>query len=69
MIPEIETQSLSEQKKYQEAQLPLLLQYVKKHSKFYSELFQKNNIDITKITIPKGKANLFIISNMKPKNP
>ena len=49
MLPEIETKSLSEQKKYQESQLPQLLQYVKQHSKFYSELFQKQKIDISKI--------------------
>ncbi len=41
--------SLAEQKKYQEAQLPELLGYLKQHSKFYSELFKKNNIDISKI--------------------
>jgi phenylacetate-CoA ligase len=49
MIPEIETKSLSEQKIYQETLLPKVLQYVSEHSKFYSELFQKNNIDISKI--------------------
>ncbi len=49
MLPEIETKSLTEQKKYQEAQLSQLLQYVKQHSKFYSELFQEKNIDISKI--------------------
>lgn len=49
MIPSIETKSLSEQKKHQEEQLPALLQYVSERSKFYSELFKKNSIDITKI--------------------
>lgn len=49
MNPEIEKKSLSEQKSHQEAQLPSLLKYVQENSKFYSELFQKNNIDISKI--------------------
>lgn len=49
MIPEIETKSLSEQKKHQEAKLPALFQYISERSKFYSELFKKHNIDISKI--------------------
>jgi phenylacetate-CoA ligase len=49
MIPEIERKSLSEQKKYQEARLPELLQYVSERSKFYAELFRSNSIDISKI--------------------
>ena len=49
MIPEIETRSLQEQKNYQEAQLPALLQYVGERSKFYSALFKEHNIDISKI--------------------
>jgi len=49
MIPDIETKSLAEQKKYQETQLPSLLQYVSERSKFYAELFEKEKIDISKI--------------------
>ena len=49
MIPDIETKSLEEQKKHQETQLPSLLQYVSERSKFYSELFEKEKIDISKI--------------------
>lgn len=49
MIPNIETLSLSEQKKYQEALLPELLTYLNSSSKYYSELFKKFNIDITSI--------------------
>lgn len=49
MIPDIETKSLIEQKIYQEAKLPAFLQYVSERSKFYSELFKKENIDISKI--------------------
>ncbi len=49
MIPEIETKSLSEQKKFQETQLPVLLEYLQKNSKFYSGLFKDNNIDISGI--------------------
>jgi phenylacetate-CoA ligase len=49
MIPEIETKPLAEQKKMQEAQLPALLEYLKKNSRFYAELFEKNGIDISAI--------------------
>lgn len=49
MLPEIETKSLSEQKKYQEEKLPELLNYLQNNSKYYSELFKKNNIDISGI--------------------
>ncbi len=49
MIPNIETKSLAEQKKYQETQLSSLLQYVSERSKFYAELFEKEKIDISKI--------------------
>ena len=49
MIPNIETKSLAEQKKYQETQLSSLLQYVAERSKFYAELFEKEKIDISKI--------------------
>jgi len=49
MIPEIETKTLAEQKKFQESLLPELFSYLKTNSKFYSELFAKNDIDISKI--------------------
>ncbi len=49
MLPQLETQSLAEQKLYQEKQLPDLLAYVQKNSKFYSALFQKHHIDISSI--------------------
>ena len=49
MIPNIETKSLAEQKKYQETQLSSLLQYISERSKFYAELFEKEKIDISKI--------------------
>ena len=49
MLPKIETASLQEQKKYQEQQLPVLLAYLQKHSKFYATSFKKNKIDISKI--------------------
>jgi phenylacetate-CoA ligase len=45
----IEYKSLQEQKKYQQEQLPLLLHYLKSHSTFYKELFQKQNINIEEI--------------------
>src|SRR4051812_43404997 len=49
MIPEIETKSLEEQKKYQEGRLPELLEYVSERSKYYSALFKEHNIDVAKI--------------------
>jgi len=49
MLTELDKQSLSEQKKYQEEKLPDLLNYLKKNSKYYSELFEKNAIDITSV--------------------
>ena len=48
-FPDIEKQSLSEIKKFQETLLIKNLIYLKDKSKFYSELFLKNKIDITKI--------------------
>ncbi|NOX85570.1 MAG: phenylacetate--CoA ligase [Chlorobi bacterium] len=48
-IPEIEKKPLHEIKKYQESRLPELLEYLNARSKFYRELFLKNNIDIRKI--------------------
>ncbi|HRG38328.1 MAG TPA: AMP-binding protein [Bacteroidia bacterium] len=49
MLPKIETTTLQEQKKYQEQQLPVLLEYLQKNSRFYAASFQKNKIDISKI--------------------
>ncbi len=48
-IPEIETKSKEEIKKYQESKLPELLSYLKNNSKFYQELFKKHNTDIKNI--------------------
>ena len=45
----IEYKSLEEQKKYQEAQLPAVLNYINQHSTFYSELFKKHSINISEI--------------------
>ncbi|RLD47152.1 MAG: phenylacetate--CoA ligase family protein [Bacteroidetes bacterium] len=49
MIPEIEKKSLSEIKEFQESKIPETLKYLKNNSKFYSELFAKNNIKISEI--------------------
>ncbi len=46
---EIETKSIEEQIKYQEEQLPALLNYLKANSKFYADLFAEHKIDISKI--------------------
>ena len=47
----IEYKSLEEQKKYQEAQLPAVLNYINQHSTFYSELFKKHSINISEINL------------------
>lgn len=49
MLPQIEIASLAEQKQYQEKQLPELLDYLHKHSAFYSRLFEKNKINTSRI--------------------
>jgi phenylacetate-CoA ligase len=49
MLPQLETRSLAEQKIHQEHQLPALLAYVQKNSKFYSNVFQKHKVDINAI--------------------
>jgi phenylacetate-CoA ligase len=49
MIPEIETKSLAEQKAYQEKKLPGLLNYLQRHSKFYSDLFSNEGIDTSSV--------------------
>jgi phenylacetate-CoA ligase len=51
IFPEdIDHKSTDEIRTYQEEQLKVLLQYVNKNSKFYSDLFKENNIDIKDIT-------------------
>ena len=46
---DIDHRSSEEIKTYQEEQLKILLEYVNKNSKFYSDLFKENNIDIKNI--------------------
>ncbi|MDX2442357.1 MAG: AMP-binding protein [Bacteroidales bacterium] len=48
-IPEIEKKSVEEIKKFQEAQLPGLLEYLVKNSKYYQKIFLQNKIDISSI--------------------
>lgn len=48
-IPEIEKQPLSEIKIFQEDKLKNLLSYLETHSKFYKNLFKKNNINTEEI--------------------
>lgn len=50
MLPAIETKTAAEIKALQEEKLRELLQYLNYHSKFYQDLFRKNNIDISEIT-------------------
>ncbi len=50
IFPEdIDHKSTDEIRTYQEEQLKVLLQYVNKNSKFYSDLFKENNVDIKDI--------------------
>jgi len=49
MIPEIELQSKSEIKKYQEKELQSLMVYLANNSTFYKRLFDKNKIDYKEI--------------------
>jgi phenylacetate-CoA ligase len=48
-IPGIETLSLEEIKHYQEQKLKPQLEYLKKNSRFYTQLFASNHIDIEKV--------------------
>ena len=48
-IPEIEKKSVEEIKKFQEAQLQGLLEYLVKNSKYYQRIFLQNKIDISSI--------------------
>lgn len=48
-IPEIETKSKEEIKKYQERKLPELLEYLSNNSKYYQDLFKTQNINISGI--------------------
>ena len=57
-IPSIEKRSKEEIKKYQEKRLPETLIYLKNNSRFYSELFKKNNINIQKINTIEDLINI-----------
>ena len=57
-IPEIEKKTLPEIKKYQESRLPELLEYLNTRSKFYRELFSKNNINIKSIKTLEDLAQI-----------
>lgn len=48
-MQDIEKQTVTEIKKYQEKELQKLLVYLEKNSPFYQKLFQKNNIDVREI--------------------
>ena len=50
LLPIIETKSPSEIEEFQKKKLIELLAYVNTHSKFYQSHFEKNGIDISKIT-------------------
>lgn len=57
-IPEIEKQPLSEIKIFQEDKLKNLLSYLETHSKFYKNLFEKNNINIEEIKTLEDLTNI-----------
>jgi phenylacetate-CoA ligase len=48
-IPEIETKSKEEIKRFQEGKLSEVLEYLQAHSLFYQDMFKKHHIDISKI--------------------
>ena len=48
-LPEIERSPVGEIKKYQETRLQQQLGYLQTRSAFYSDLFKKNGIDISRI--------------------
>ncbi|MCD4665944.1 MAG: AMP-binding protein [Bacteroidales bacterium] len=62
LIPKIETKTTEEIKRYQELRLQELLKYLDSKSKFYSELFKKNNIDIRKIKTLEDLRNIPVIT-------
>ncbi|MDD2199738.1 MAG: phenylacetate--CoA ligase family protein, partial [Bacteroidales bacterium] len=49
LIPEIEKESLTVIKKYQERQLPKVLEYLNERSTYYKRLFSNNKININRI--------------------
>jgi len=51
MIPEIEKQSISKIKEFQEQKLKEVLQYVNENSPFYSRLFETHDISISNIIL------------------
>jgi len=51
LIPEIEKESLTVIKKYQERQLPKVLEYLNERSTYYKRLFSNNKININRIKI------------------
>jgi phenylacetate-CoA ligase len=58
IISELETKSLPEIQQFQEKELQKLLVYLNKYSKFYSESFKKNHIDISKIKSLQDLAHI-----------
>ena len=62
LIPKIETKSTAEIKRYQQLRLQELLKYLNSKSKFYSDHFKKNNIDIRKIKTLEDLRNIPVIT-------
>ncbi len=58
IIPEIECQTPSLIKAFQEKKLIEQLEYINIHSKYYSDLFEKNNINISKIKKIENLVNI-----------
>ncbi len=57
-IPEIETKTKEEIKKYQERKLPELLGYLNSNSKFYQDVFKEHKIDVKKIKTLEDLTNI-----------
>jgi len=58
VIPDIERRSKKEIKAYQESRLPELLIYLSNNSRFYSEKFRENEIDIQEIKTLEDLAKI-----------
>lgn len=57
-IPEIEKADRAEIKKYQESQLPVLLNYLNENSPFYANFFKQNSIDVALIKTMENFASI-----------
>jgi phenylacetate-CoA ligase len=57
-IPEIEKAGRAEIRRFQESQLPTLLNYLKVNSPFYSQFFKLHGIDVNNIKTMEDLASI-----------